>query len=232
MGLDCPAIRVGGRVRRTGEPRVGAVCSSSNSACRVHASSTQRPLPPPGTGSIPMRGHIGARRRSRHEESVHDPGRAAGVFLAAWGVVLVSQFGVLAWYVAQIPRLRRQRLEAARHQRPAPSLTDVDVRQFHVPIRPTCFRSNPDLWLLDPGDAPTPRAMKAARVVAESRRLSWGAPGRSWSWRTWAAERPPGLGTPRSPSRSPGRPPGQRCRRYCSPTIPLSKAVLDTRSSR
>lgn len=98
------------------------------------------------------------------------------MFLTAWGVVLVSQFGVLAWYVAQIPRLRRQRLEAARHQRPAPSLTDVDVRQFHVPIRPTYFRSNPDLGLLDPGDAPTPRAMKAARVVGGVATIvMWGA---------------------------------------------------------
>lgn len=90
---------------------------------------------------------------------------AAGVALLAWGMSFLSQYGVLAWYALQVPRLRRARIEAALAKAPAPALTDLDVKQFHVPMRSAYFPSAPRFGLLDPGDGPTPRAMGVAQGV-------------------------------------------------------------------
>lgn len=93
-------------------------------------------------------------------------GRIAGVALVAWGVALTSQYGVLGWYALRVPALRRRRVEAAQRGEPAPPVTDFDVQQLHVPLRGTrAPGTGAAFGLLDPGDAPTPPGVRAARLV-------------------------------------------------------------------
>lgn len=90
-----------------------------------------------------------------------------GVTVVALGLFYLSQYGVLAFYTLQVGRLRERRTAAALAHEPPPALTDHDVRQFHVPVRPS-FAGPARLGLLDPGEGPTPRAMRVARIVGGS----------------------------------------------------------------
>lgn len=90
--------------------------------------------------------------------------QAAGVCVLAWGASFLSQYGVLAWYALQVPRLRRARIEAALAKAPTPALTDLDVKQFHVPMRRTYYAA-PRFGLIDPGDGPTPLLMAITQMV-------------------------------------------------------------------
>lgn len=87
-----------------------------------------------------------------------------GVTVLALGLFYLSQYGVLALYTLQVGRLRERRTAAALAHEPPPALTDHDVRQFHVPVRPS-FAGPARLGLLDPGEGPTPPAMRIARIV-------------------------------------------------------------------
>ncbi len=91
-------------------------------------------------------------------------GVCLGTTVLALGLFYLSQYGVLAGYVLQVGRLRRRRVEAALAHQPPPALTDHDVRQFHVPIRPS-YAGSAFVGFLDPGDAPAPAGLRAARVV-------------------------------------------------------------------
>ncbi|MBD7982043.1 hypothetical protein [Oerskovia merdavium] len=90
-----------------------------------------------------------------------------GVTVLALGLFYLSQYGVLAFYALQVGRLRDRRTAAALAHESVPALTDDDVRQFHVPVRPS-FAGPARLGLLDPGEGPTPPAMRVARIVGGS----------------------------------------------------------------
>lgn len=92
-------------------------------------------------------------------------GRVISIAFIAWGLCFITQYGTLAWYAVQAPRLRRRREESALRGEPAPDLTDFDVRQFHVPMRPTHSTTTGAFGLINPGDARAPRLMRAARTV-------------------------------------------------------------------
>lgn len=103
-------------------------------------------------------------------------GPVIGVAFLGWGLSLITQYGALAWYAVQVGRLRRRREEAALRGDPAPVLTDFDVRQFHVPMRPTYGTTTGAFGLLNPGDGPTPHLMRVARVLGViSMTTMWGA---------------------------------------------------------
>lgn len=105
-----------------------------------------------------------------------DAGPVIGVAFLGWGLSFLTQYGTLAWYAVQVGRLRRRREQAALRGEPTPALTDFDVRQFHVPMRPTYSTTTGVFGLINPGDAPTPRLMEVAQVVGFISMVTmWGA---------------------------------------------------------
>ncbi|MBD5785744.1 hypothetical protein IF650_06080 [Cellulosimicrobium terreum] len=88
---------------------------------------------------------------------------ALGVALFAWGAYFLSQYGVLGWYALQVPRLREQRIAADRLGGAAPTVSDLDVRSWRVPVRLSAAGIR--VGLLGPGDGAAPHALRAARVV-------------------------------------------------------------------
>ena len=103
-------------------------------------------------------------------------GPVIGVAILGWGLSFVTQYGALAWYAVQVGHLRRRREEAALRGDPAAGLTDFDVKQFHVPMRPTYGTTTGAFGLLNPGDGPTPRLMRVARVLGVISMITmWGA---------------------------------------------------------